>query len=164
MWWSRRCLLGAALAALAPVTLALGGCGFRPLYGGRGRDPGAVALAAVAVEPISDRLGQILRNDLAERLSPLGEPINPRYRLKAELHESSGALAIQSDSSITRFDLRITVTFALIDIASGDTLFQGQARVIGGYDAGEGCSSHSSRSPPHSCSCLSCSSERTHCG
>ena len=123
------------MAAFAPVALALGGCGFRPLYGSRGNAPGAVELAAVTVGPIADRLGQILRNDLTERLSPLGEPVDPRYRLKAQLRESSAALAIQSDSSITRFDLRINVSFALIDIASGRTLFRGQARAIGSYDA-----------------------------
>ena len=132
MWWSRRRLLG---AALAPAALALGGCGFRPLYGSRGNAPGAVELAAVAVGQISDRLGQILRNDLTERLSPLGGPVHPRYRLTVGLRESSAALAIQSDSSITRYDLRIDVSFTLIDIASGRTLFQGQARAIGSYDA-----------------------------
>ena len=135
MSWSRRVLLGAALAASAPLALALPGCGFRPLYGDRGADPGAVELAAVAVGPIADRLGQILRNDLTARLSPLGEPLQPRYRLKARLRQSSSSLAIQSDSSITRFDLRIDVSFTLIEIASGRALFQGKARAIGGYDA-----------------------------
>ncbi len=77
------------MAALLPVALALGGCGFRPLYGSRGNAPGAVELAAVTVGPIADRLGQILRNDLTERLSPLGESFEPRYRLDAKLSESS---------------------------------------------------------------------------
>ena len=132
MWWSRRRLLG---AALAPVALALGGCGFRPLYGDRGSAPGAVELARVAVDPIADRLGQILRNDLVALLSPLGEPAYPRYRLTARLRRSKGSLAIQLDSSITRFNLRIAVNFSLIDVASGETVFQSEARAIGSYDA-----------------------------
>lgn len=135
MWWSRRRLLGVAVASVAPVALALGGCGFRPLYGNRGSAPGAVELAAVAVDPIGDRLGQILRNDLVERLSPLGEPVYPRYRLRARLRQSRSSLAIQSDSSITRFNLRISVNFLLIDIASGETVFQSEARAIGSFDA-----------------------------
>ena len=131
MWWSRRRLLAVALAA--PLVLVLEGCGFRPLYGNRGSSPGAIELAAVAVGPISDRLGQILRNDLIEGLTPLGEPAHPRYRLSANLRQSKPSLAIQSDSSITRFDLRIEVSFELIDIASGAALFRGQAHAIGGY-------------------------------
>lgn len=125
-------MLGGALVAGAA---ALSGCGFRPLYGRHGTDPAAVDLAAVRVDRISDRLGQILRNDLIERLTPLGEPADPRYRLSVRLREARTALAIQADSTITRFNLRIDVTFSLIDARSGKALYRGRTRAVGSYDA-----------------------------
>jgi LPS-assembly lipoprotein len=126
---------GAASLALLISNLGLAACGFRPLYGGRAGGTAATDLASVQISANNDRLGQILRNDLIERLSPLGEPRSPRYSLRATLSESSAALAIQQDTTITRYDQRIDVSFVLVDLATGQIVFQGGSRAIGGYDA-----------------------------
>ena len=124
----------ASLALLVPG-LGLTACGFRPLYGERAGGSAAAELAAVQIGVIGDRLGQILRNDLIERLSPLGEPTSPRYRLRATFSESKAALAIQQDTTITRYDQRVDVSFLLLDLSTGVVIFRGQSRAIGSYDA-----------------------------
>lgn len=126
---------GVASLTVSGCSLVLAACGFRPLYGERAGGSAAVDLASVQISAIDDRLGQILRNDLIERLSPLGEPTSPRYGLRASLSESSAALAIQQDTTITRYDQRISVSFLLVELTTGVVIFRGQSRAIGGYDA-----------------------------
>ncbi len=123
------------LAGLSTTAAVLSNCGFRPLYGRRGSSPAAVELAAIGIGYVSDRLSQNLRNDLIERLTPFGEPAQARYGLFIETSQSSGALAIQSDSTITRYNLTVNATFVLTDRAGGQRLYQGSARAVGSYDA-----------------------------
>lgn len=132
-WFSvlARCRLVASAPILAAMLLA--GCGFSPMYA---RDSAAVAeLAAVSVDPIEERIGQILRNELIDRLTPRGDPPSPRYHLNITITESRAALAVQSDTNITRFNLRLTVEFSLVDVATGEELYHDTTVAIGSYNA-----------------------------
>jgi LPS-assembly lipoprotein len=102
-----------ALAAAALVSVAaLAGCGFRPLYGQAG--PGSAGtLAAIEIERIPDRSGQVLRNLLLDRLTPEGPPARPAYSLSVRLTESIGDLAVLSDESATRSNLTLNAVFTL---------------------------------------------------
>ncbi len=132
MSWSRR---GVVRWALAPALVALAGCGFAPMYGRRGGSAVAARLAALEVGPIADRLGQILRNDLIDRLTPRGEPRRPQYRLRVEIAgTTTQPLAIQSDATITRYNLLLDVNFALIEARTGRELYRDRTRTIGSYN------------------------------
>ena len=76
--WTRR----AALSLLATLGATLAGCNVRPLYGSSGASAGSPAvrddLAAIDVQVIADRSGQILRGLLVQALSPDGRPPNSR--------------------------------------------------------------------------------------
>ena len=125
---SRRTLIAFVLTAAA-----LTGCGFSPMYARGGK---AVAeLSAIEIEVIEARIGQILRNELLDRLTPLGAPGDPRYRLEVTISESRSALAIQSDTSITRYNLRLSVGFTLFDSETGEELYQDSTLAIGSYNA-----------------------------
>jgi len=103
----------AAAAMLAGCCiLLLAGCGFRPLYGHSGGGNSA-ALARVKVDPIPDRMGQILHNLLLERLSPGGPTDRPVYQLSVSLSEGRQELAIRKDESATRANLTVTARFRL---------------------------------------------------
>ena len=123
-------LIGGSVAALL-----LNNCGFRPLYGRRGADPAAIEVTSIAIGRVTDRLDQNLRNDLIERLTPFGEPAQPRYGLAIKTGQSSGALAIQSNSTITRYNLTVNAAFVLRELQSGEVLFRGNAHAVGSYDA-----------------------------
>ncbi len=129
--WTRRGALGAVLGAAA---LGLGGCGFEPMYGRRNR-PVIARLTAIKIDRIPDRVGQVLRNALLSRMSPAGEPARPLYRLQVTVSQSSSALAIQPDDSITRFNLRLTARFRLYEITSGRLLYKDSTTAVGSYNA-----------------------------
>ncbi|WP_299437459.1 LPS assembly lipoprotein LptE [uncultured Rhodospira sp.] len=96
------------LVATAPL-LALAACGFRPLYGRRGR--GGPALSSIAVEPIPERMGQLLRNALLDRLQPAGQT---RHVLQAQVTLVDQDLGIQSNDRATLGNLYATVTWRLL--------------------------------------------------
>ncbi len=136
MWWSRRRLLGLGpVFVVLAAGVSLSGCGFQPMYGRRGGGRTVAALASIAVDPAADRLTQILRNDLIDRLTPRGAPAKPAYRLHLEVTRSTTALAIQPDATITRYNLRIDVLFRLSDTATGEVIHRGRTRAVGSYNA-----------------------------
>ena len=122
-------------AGLAAAVLLLAGCGFRPLYAERGDGSSTrLQLESIVIGPIPSRLGQILRNDLMDRLTPGGRPDVPRYRLDVELARFKEGLAIRKDEEITRSNLRLTATFTLNDLADGGTAFQGRSRSAASFN------------------------------
>ncbi|MFQ5985071.1 MAG: LPS assembly lipoprotein LptE [Alphaproteobacteria bacterium] len=127
MWWCRA-------AALALALMPIAACGFHPLYGGPAGADTAQALAAITIDPIPDRIGQILRNDLVDRLNPHGLPAHPAYRLKINVAKATSPLAITTEAEVTRFKLTLKAHFALIDLDSGETVYSARTRAVGSYD------------------------------
>jgi LPS-assembly lipoprotein len=86
-------------------TAALVGCGFQPLYmptaSGRA-GPAQRELAAVNVNLIPDRPGQLLRQDLQERLASDSAGTPQRYDLAVTFTISGEGLAVLDDNSATR--------------------------------------------------------------
>jgi len=103
-----------ALALLSVAGLALlGGCGFEPLYGTRGRSTTAAGLQTVRISLIADRVGQQVRNVLLDRMNPGGEPSNPVYELEVSLTERREELGIRKDETATRANLTLLASFVL---------------------------------------------------
>ena len=99
----------------------LSACGFRPLYatGPSGVGPGEV-LASIYVEPIPERVGYQLRNQLLDRLGGTGSDDGAEYRLKVSLRERSEGVAIRPNASITRYNYTLFAHYDLYAIG-GDT-------------------------------------------
>jgi len=121
------------LALLLP--LALGACGFRPLYG----DHGAVGrtqaqLETIAIEPIDTKLGVMMRNNLLDRLTPGGVPGDPRYALKMAFNEKTIGIGVLLDASVTRFNYLLTTDYQLFDKKTHELVFTGSSRSQVGYD------------------------------
>jgi LPS-assembly lipoprotein len=69
------------------VSVALGGC-VEPLYGPRfGGGSVAEEMRAIKVEPIPDRIGHYLTNDLIFALNGTGSTPTPKYRLVVTVRE-----------------------------------------------------------------------------
>ena len=127
---------GALREGLLFSLAVLSACGFEPMYARRGGRDVAADLAAIGIGAIPRRIGQILRNDLIERLTPRGEPREPRYRLRVEVSgPTTVALAIQPDNTITRYNLRLRVSFSLTDTRTGRVLYRDRTRTVGSYNA-----------------------------
>lgn len=119
----------------AIALLVLADCGFEPLHGQSGRaGTTATDLAYVAVAPIPDRGGQLVRNALIELLQKAGPQGDPVFRLEVQLGEVREGLAFSRDDSVTRYNLRMNASYVLIDERSGDNILKGHSRAIAAYN------------------------------
>jgi LPS-assembly lipoprotein len=135
--------VGIALALTAP---ALSACGFSPLYGRSdiavvpGKQYASLVrdeLARISIDPIPNRLGLTMRNNLLDLLTPDGEPSPAAYRLTIVLHERSEGLAIQDDSSITRYNYRLRAEYALRDLQTGEVIQSGEESAVAAYNVAD---------------------------
>lgn len=121
-------------AGAVTLVLLLAACGFRPMYGGdAGRDVSAT-LEGISVAPIPDHLGQIVRHNLEDRLSPMGHAGTPQYRLAVSIHLEDEGVGILEDESITRINLRLSADYRLIDLKRREPVLEGAAQAFSGYD------------------------------
>ena len=126
------------ILAVAPLLLLLAACGFRPLYGAGGADSPGVSqdMASVAIAEPTDRLNQLIRNDLLSTMRPAGTGAPDRYRLDIEA-TASGEKSIEDSSDSRRSrrsTVRIMASFALKDMTGGKTVYQGRTFSNVSYD------------------------------
>ncbi len=128
----------AAVIAIC-ASLGLSACGFRPMYGSESTSAEAEALlGSVAIAPIGDdRIGQVLRNDLIDRISAGRSATNPRYRLDVKLDRSELGGLVQTDASITRYVVTLRGSFRLVDVATGKPVMTEVARTTAAYNVPE---------------------------
>lgn len=121
MWWSNSSKMLTVVAVVAATGLS--GCGFRPLYARGGAQDGRSTVAAemggVRIAGIDNRLGQDLRNALLTRITPTGEPANPRYTLSVLLTQSEGGLGYRKDTFATMAEMRLSARIILSDEEEG---------------------------------------------
>lgn len=119
-----------SLAVLALVAV-LAACGFQPVNAPSRPEAGAAAVppgAQVRVQPIPDRLGQLLRNKLVQRLSPAGGEGKPTYLLSVGLREDIFDTTFRQDETATRRNLRLRAEYRLSRANSGEVVLRGRAR------------------------------------
>ena len=125
-----------ALAAALVSSLALGGC-LQPMYGQFAEGgPGLQReLQAIAVEPIPDRIGHYLGDDLIFDLNGTGSHVTPKYRLFVTLNETVQTPLIDTVSG--RASSATVVTNAVYRLVAADTglpITNGTAFVFKSYD------------------------------
>ena len=106
------------LLAAALLCATLTACGFSPVYAPTDdAAPQSVFndFATIQIDPISQRIGQILRNELIDRLNAKGRA-EVQYRLSVALTEQQIALAIARDATLTRSQILEVATISLSDI------------------------------------------------
>lgn len=127
----------ARLLAAAMCALALGGCGFHPLYGSRGTS-GALqnTFAQISVDPVYDlgvaNTGYDLRNALIDSLGATTG--GATYTLNARLTVTTQGVALQNDASITRYNDTLSVAYTLTDNASGKVVTTGTETGLSSYN------------------------------
>lgn len=126
------------LAGLMFAVLALAGCGFRPLYGTMGANPaGQRIFASIYVEPIThERVGYDLRNKLIDLLRGPARAQDAAYRLEVTVTETREGVALQNDSTITRYDLAFTAKYKLTD-AKLNAITSGTETTLESFDVAQ---------------------------
>lgn len=132
------------LAALAFLCLA--SCGFEPLYVEKtsGNDLWyynnefdtdiAHEMAQIKVEGATDRIGQMVRNELIDNMTPRGVPERAKYFLKLEpISDVRTEQALRDDITATREKVKYTVKYSLWSKEKGQ-LVSGKSWIFLSYD------------------------------
>lgn len=113
-WHNQLRAFGIRCGAAAVSTL-VAGCGFHPLLGTVGQGPGVGdMLSAVYVDPIPNRVGYQLRNDLLDLFNATGQADGAAYHLKLSLTEAEQAVALQTNTNITRYNYTLRAHYELV--------------------------------------------------
>ena len=125
----RPLLRGSAVAA----ALLLGGC-FQPMYGSlNGQLQGE--LQAIAVDPIPDRLGHYLGNELIFAFNGTGSPVTPKYRLLVTVAERVQTPLIDTFfNRATAATVFVDANYQLLPAAGGAAVLSGTATSLASYD------------------------------
>jgi LPS-assembly lipoprotein len=107
----------------ALLGLPLSGCGWEPLYADSKTEPASADLRAIKIDPIPERIGQMLEFGLRASLNPQHEDTKPLYRLAVGLRIIQQNLGIQSQGLGTRGEVELDATYQLYALA-GNTLLQ----------------------------------------
>ena len=112
--------------------LLLAGCGFKPLYEAGGSSEAMQAkLSAIDIAPIPDRLGQIMRNRLLDRLN---SGAAQEYRLDIILNQSTEGYGVRPDAATTQEQLTVVANVKLELLSDGTVLFEEAMRARTSYD------------------------------
>ena len=117
---------------LLPALMALGACGFAPLYGEG--TPAAAMNGQVTVDVIEGEAGFLLRERLTERLGPAADPA---YRLAIDLTLRQVGVALTQQNVTTRYNVIGTAAFAVTPVDGGPPVLVDEVRAITGYSAPE---------------------------
>ncbi len=88
----------------------------------------------MAIDPIPDRVGQLVRNQLIDALSPGGQPAAPVYRLSVTLQQRKEDVAFQRDEQATRVNLTLEAGFVLREMSSEQIVARGSTRSVAAYN------------------------------
>jgi len=125
-----RITLVACLAVLA-------GCGFHPRYGNYGSAAYDERLAAIKVQPIPDRIGQMLANYLRDSFNPGDVSVPQRYTLTVSMSSGYQDLVLRNDGTPSRRQFNANAHFVLTPVDPKLPSFQGNSQLVDSYDVGE---------------------------
>lgn len=130
----------------AILTLMVSACGFEPLYVEKTSGDGmwyynnkfdtdiVYEMSQVKVEGATDRIGQMVKNELIDNLTPHGVPQRAKYFLKLEPIKSRRTeQALRDDITATREKVKYTLKYSLWSKEKG-SLVSGKSWIFLSYD------------------------------
>lgn len=123
------------LALLIPVFCLLSACGFHPVYGTHSGANGPVTeqMNQVAIDPIPERTGQMLRNNLIDNMYGKGRPAQPAYHLAVKLQISEEDLGLLTNATAALAAVHVYADYTLAD-SNGKILANGKMHSTASYD------------------------------
>lgn len=129
------------VAALA-LTVA-SGCTVRPLYSSATSSVGGVAgedagLGSIAINPVSTRYGQEVRNHLIFLFNGgAGQPGSAKYAMDLQvssINQAAAVIQVDDENRPTAGTLRMTGSYVVKDLVTGEVVVRGQRDVSSSYD------------------------------
>ena len=118
------------------LACALGGSGcIKPMYGGVEGAALRSELSAIAIDPIPDRVGHYLANELRFALNGTGSQVPPKYKLVIQIRERVQTPLVDTISGrATAGSVVVDADYKLVPIAGGQPVTQGVAFTFASYD------------------------------
>jgi LPS-assembly lipoprotein len=115
---------------LALLALALGGCGFTPLYSSVGDEGYGELLDDVTIRPVQGP--EAARLEVEEALGSVlpASPKGERYTVEVSLQEQRRGVAVTLDNNTRRFDYRLLATILYTDNETGEKRRQNLQSVV----------------------------------
>ncbi|WP_238475250.1 LPS assembly lipoprotein LptE [Sphingomonas cavernae] len=119
------------LLTVVTASLALSGCGLRPLYGGGSKGAVAQSLGQIEVAAIPGKAGWLVRNAVTDRLGAMPQGA-ATYRLEIELDDQITGFGVRRDDTVTRERRTLRARYRLVEAGKGTVVLDATA----GSDAG----------------------------
>ena len=121
-------------------------CGFKPIHEVSSKETSL--LASIRLAPFNNRLAQLFHNALEEEIQSDSDSKTHAFLLHYELQANDGAIAIQQNQEITRFNLTVSLQYRLEPMGETSLMLaknngkrcrpiSGQIQRQGGYDVVE---------------------------
>jgi LPS-assembly lipoprotein len=122
------------LLAIA-VTAGLAACTVQPVYapGPSGASAPAV-LSHIVIDPVGDRVGQVVRNKLIFALTGGGKGGDPLYQMHLTTNVSEAALGLNRIDSAPTYAVTVAVTYEVSKIGTDEILIRNTSRGTASYD------------------------------
>ena len=129
----RRRAAGRLLALAA--TAALAACTVQPVYAPGPSGASAPALLAhIAIDPVADRVGQMVRDKLIFALTGGGRGADPLYKMHLTTTVSETALGLNRIDTAPTYAVTVAVTYEVSKIGSDEILVRSTSRGTASYD------------------------------
>ena len=118
------------------LVLVVASCGFKPLYKkAEGENAHSCTNFTVAKMKAFRVPGQKMQYELQDALNQACINQDKNYRVEVDLSKTKGALAIQKNRAITRYNLTIVGNYRVYEDAAEKPSYQGTSTMVGGFDA-----------------------------
>ena len=127
--------LRAALFALAAAALAA--CTVQPVYAPQyalGTTGKSASLTRVAIDPVNDRVAQVVRNKLMSGLNGGPSVADPVYRLRLVTSEIEVPLGVSNIEAAPTYSITVAVTYELTRVGGNQILLRSTSRGSASYD------------------------------
>lgn len=125
-----------ALAVLC-ASGSLAGCGFTPVYGehGHGSTAAGPRVANVRIASMGPgEIGMYMRESLLDNITGSVEPEHPTHVLFVSPQVAESSILVQSNAYVTRYNVAVSATYKLTDMATGQVVTEGQTRALSAYN------------------------------
>lgn len=134
MSWSDRFKRTRGLFAVVSCAAMLAGC-FQPMYGGVSGQALVSDMRAIKVEPIPERIGHYLGNELNFALNGTGAAISPKYRLLVSVRQRVQSPLIDTVSGrATSGVVVVDAEYRLVPVGGDIPVVSGVAFATASYD------------------------------
>ena len=119
----------------APLLVACGDGGFKPLYAdlGGGR-PTSEKLAHLQVAPIPGRVGQQIRNEFIFQANGGANPLRPEYRVEVAVRESVVSTLVQRSGDARSQVYNLDAKFKVVRLADKKVVLTGTSYGRAGFE------------------------------